>query len=165
MTDSPDSYPDRATACTHLHTRRYGQRVIWTAAEIKSRREARGLKQQQLADAVGASRRAVINWEQGIAIPQGRFVAQLEAVLGDDPDEGPAAGLLLRDASFADTLNHLVDLHNDAVRSGINRVLRVEDTPLPPNFHEDHDVTEGPHVDDLDADEGTSQTGRTAPKE
>lgn len=77
------------------HICAYSGRVQWTSAEIKRRREAKGWSQQRLADAVGASRRAVTNWETGVAEPQGRNLRGLERALGDEPEPD----VLLRDAS------------------------------------------------------------------
>jgi transcriptional regulator with XRE-family HTH domain len=120
---------------------------MWTGAEIRRRRTEQGFTQQQLADAIGASRRAVAAWEADESTPQGRFYNALERLLGDrEPDEPePPAdeGVLLRDADFAQVLNRLIDLHNDAVRGGLNHILRVEDVPLPSDLPE-HGVVRGP---------------------
>lgn len=159
--------PIRVGVSRVVHLGRYAAGVIWTASEIKARREAKGWTQLQLADAVGAARRSIIAWEAGTSVPQGRFISQLEDVLGGaEPADPQRPGPLLGDATFAETLNHLVDLHNDAVRSGINRVLRVEDTPLPADFHRDHDVVDGPPVDEQpDGDDVTNGAERARPNE
>jgi transcriptional regulator with XRE-family HTH domain len=60
----------------------YAVRVEWTRAELKRRRGAKGLSQQELADALGVSRRAVTNWETGRAEPSGRYLQALDRVLG-----------------------------------------------------------------------------------
>lgn len=125
-----------------VQTSAYARRVLWSAAEIKRRREARGWTQQQLADALGASRRAVISWEAADSTPQGRFIGQLDTVLGPETstaEEGP----LLRDADFASTVNHLVELYNDAIRDRISPVLRVDESPIQPQV-EGHNIVEGP---------------------
>lgn len=41
--------------------------------EIRARREARGLTQQQLASAVGVGMRTVGNWERGENVPRNRM--------------------------------------------------------------------------------------------
>lgn len=46
-----------------------------------------GLNQQELADLVGVSRRAVTNWETAVAEPRGSNLRSLEAVLATKPDE------------------------------------------------------------------------------
>ena len=128
----------------------------WSGEEIRQRRIAKDWTQKELATELGASLRSVVAWEQGTA-PQGRNLAMLVRVLGDafsgpdtdeDTPDGQADTVALRDATFADTINHLVDLYHRAERGSINRVLRVEDTPLPADFHADHDVVEGPPVDE-----------------
>lgn len=55
----------------------------WSRTEIKRRRETLGLSQQELADAVGVSRRAVTNWETGVAEPRGKSLRRLDQILGD----------------------------------------------------------------------------------
>ena len=168
VSDDRDDQPVRPSKCKVVHLGRYAAAVIWTASEIRARREAKGRTQQQLADAIGAARRSIIAWEAGTSVPQGRFIRQLEDVLGDTAATTPAGtpGPLLAEATFAETLNHLVDLHNDAIRSGINRVLRVEDTPLPADFHADHDVVEGPPVDEQTGGvDATTHESRHQPKE
>lgn len=142
VTDQRSLPPHAADMSMVVQIGAYAPRVLWSAAEIKRRREARGWTQQQLADALGASRRAVISWEAGESTPQGRFFGQLENVLGGDPssdEEGP----LLRDADFATTVNHLVELYNDAIRDRITPVLRVDESPIQPQV-EGHDFIEGP---------------------
>lgn len=129
---------------------------MWTASEIRERRQARELTQQQLADAVGASRRAVASWEaeSDPVVPQGRFINALTRVLGDaepvepEPDRDPP----LSEADFTETLNHLIDLHNAALKGRLHRVLRVEDVPLPPDLPE-HDVVAGPPLGPTDDDD------------
>lgn len=120
---------------------------MWTAGEIKRRRNERELTQQQLADAVGASRRAIASWEaeNDPVVPQGRFINALTRVLGDDDpvEPEPEADPPLSEADFTQTLNHLIDLHNRAIRQGVHRVLRVEDVPLPDDLPE-HDMVAGP---------------------
>lgn len=142
---------------------------MWDGAEIQRRRKLKGFtSQQQLADAIGASRRAVASWETDESTPQGRFYNALQHVLGDNDPPPEPEPVLLRDADFTQTLNHLIDLHNDALRGGLNRVLRVEDVPLPPDLPE-HDITEGPRLADGpgDAPEGqtafSSEKGSTGP--
>ena len=136
-----------------MHTRGYDADVMWTGSEIRRRRTTRGLTQQQLADSIGASRRAVASWEADESIPQGRFYNALQRELADDqPAEKPATSgdddVLLRDADFTQVLNRLIDLHNDALRDGLHRILRVEDVALPPDLPE-HDVVEGPPLPDV----------------
>lgn len=118
---------------------------MWTGAEIRRRRNDRNLTQRQLADAIGASRRAVASWEADESSPQGRFVNAMERVLAEPstPEPEPDGGPLLAEADFTQVLNRLIDLHNEALRGGLNRVLRVEDVQLPNDLPE-HGVTQGP---------------------
>lgn len=149
-----------------MQLRAYAAPVFWSAAEIKSRREQAGLTQQQLADALGASRRAVITWERGEASPQGRFFGQLDRVLGGsrpgqrEDDDGP----LLRDASFAETVNHLVDLYNQSIMSGIRPVMEVDNAPFPADFIADHRIADGPDEPERDQTTHYSEApGRNGP--
>lgn len=138
-----------------MHIPRYAARVRWDGDEIRRRRKLAGFEsQQQLADAIGASRRAVADWELDNSRPQGRNMDALERVLGDPAPPNPAPqepdpGPLLADATFTQTLNHLIDLHNEALRGGLHRVLRVEDVAPPPDLPE-HDVAAGPSLDQVD---------------
>lgn len=77
------------------HICAYAGPVQWTRSEIKRRREAKGLSQEQLAQAIGVSRRAITNWETGQAEPRGRNLRGLERMLGDEP----VPDVLLRDAT------------------------------------------------------------------
>lgn len=54
-------------------------------AEIRQRREAQGLTQQQLATAVGVGMRTVGAWERGETIPQNRL-GMLREFFGVDSD-------------------------------------------------------------------------------
>jgi transcriptional regulator with XRE-family HTH domain len=60
----------------------YPVRVEWTRAEIKRRLGAAGMSQQELAEALGVSRKAVSNWVNGHAEPSGRYLQALDKVLG-----------------------------------------------------------------------------------
>lgn len=125
----------------HIHA--YTHAVDWTGSEIRRRREARGLTQQQLADSIGGSRRSVIAWERGDAAPQGRFIGQLERVLGGPVDsEAGDEGPLLRDATFPEAVNHLLTLYNRAVRGA---GAEHPETGLPDPRH--HRLLEGPPVE------------------
>lgn len=69
----------------------YPLRMQWTRTEIKKRRIARGLTQEQLADLLNLSKRAVNNWETGKREPRGSSLRELDRVLGDgDTGDGDA---------------------------------------------------------------------------
>lgn len=76
-------------------------------ARIRKRRQVLGMKQHELAAAVGVDRSAVSNWERGRHLPQ-RYQGKLEDVLGislDDEAENalsPAARAVLRRELGAD---------------------------------------------------------------
>lgn len=53
-----------------------------TAATIRSLREARGLTQRQLADAIGVTDKAVSKWESGRGLPDISLVDALAGALG-----------------------------------------------------------------------------------
>lgn len=70
----------------------YSVRVDWTPAEIKKRRDAKGLSQEELGRLLGEqlggkpiSRRAITKWENGVAMPHGRNLRALDHVLGNEP--------------------------------------------------------------------------------
>jgi len=67
------------------HSCAYAVRVDWTPEEIRRRRDTQGLSQEDLAKALGVSRRAVTNWETGAAVPGGKNLRGLDRVLGDPP--------------------------------------------------------------------------------
>lgn len=98
----------------------YSVRVQWTPAEIKKRRIARGLTQQELADALDRSRSIVTDWEAGTKEPGARSIRALENVLGDKRD----AATLLAQATFMETIAHLASLH--AVLQGEAQELAEE---------------------------------------
>lgn len=83
------------------HICAYPSGVQWTPEEIKRRRQARGWSQQQLAEALGLSRRAVTNWETGNTEPRGANLRALERELGDHDDD---ENVSLRDATDAQFL-------------------------------------------------------------
>lgn len=89
--------------------------MVLSGEEIKRRRMANGWTQVELAKKVGASRRAVVNWEAG-EDPQGRNMNALERVLRDDSSETEADGLLLQDADFAQVVARLHELYQEARR-------------------------------------------------
>lgn len=95
----------------------YSVRVQWTPAEIKKRRLAKGLNQDELAAALGLSRRAITNWETGTAEPRGSSLRALERELGDDR----APQVTLRDATVMELLAEIA-----------SRFARLEAANIPP---------------------------------
>ncbi len=67
------------------HVLRYRHVVRWTSDNIRERRDALGMTQEQLAERVGASLRTVWGWEDG-ATPQKKWTAKLDEVLGEPPE-------------------------------------------------------------------------------
>ena len=53
---------------------------------ICSRRKARGLTQEQLAEAVGVARQTVSKWETGETVPDAESLGKLASVLGFSVD-------------------------------------------------------------------------------
>lgn len=88
------------------------------SAGIKQTRENLGITQTELAEAIDASRRTVIAWESGESKPSGRYRARLERYFEELTRKAspakPEETLLLRDADFAQTLQHLADLYRAA---------------------------------------------------
>jgi transcriptional regulator with XRE-family HTH domain len=71
------------------HKCAYSSAVHWTPQEIRRRRNAKGWSQSEAAAAVGVSRRAITNWETGVARPSGSNVEALDRALGDAPVAEP----------------------------------------------------------------------------
>lgn len=78
-------HPDRWDA----HKSAYSSAVHWTPEEIRQRRNAKGWSQSEAAAAVGVSRRAITNWETGVARPSGSNIEALDRALGDAPIAEP----------------------------------------------------------------------------
>lgn len=137
--------PKRVRELMHVH--RYASRVTWTGDEIRRRRLLKGFTQQQLADATGAGRRSIVEWEKAdTSPPSGRLLLRLEQTLRLPEDDDTNTGPLLRDAGFVDTMNRLVELHNEQrAHAGLPPVLKVSDAPLPGDLPE-HAVAEGPDL-------------------
>lgn len=60
-------------------------RRMTVGARIKQAREAKGLTQEALADAVGVSRPAVTQWEDGTSTPRNKKLPSIAAALDVDP--------------------------------------------------------------------------------
>jgi len=122
----------------------------WTPEEIRRRRDARGLSQDELgrrlAEHLGLnkpiSRRAIVNWENGTSVPHGRNLRALDHVLGaqtsaDDPP--------LSRASYMDLLAELARRYARATGSnnqprpstGNRYVVYTEDVPSPDHLASD----------------------------
>jgi transcriptional regulator with XRE-family HTH domain len=102
-------------------------------ARIRRARERRQLSQEDLARAVGASVRAVGDWENNRRKPRNRLGA-LEEVLGvsldGEPEPEPAIPKsLLRDIMQAEGLT---DGERHAVIAAVERTLRGEPAAPPP---------------------------------
>jgi transcriptional regulator with XRE-family HTH domain len=85
------------------HICAYPARVEWTRAEIRRRRELKGLSQAELARRLNLSRRAITNWETGSSEPRGANLRALERELGD----APTPAIALADASDIELLGEL----------------------------------------------------------
>lgn len=60
----------------------------WDIAEA---RKAKGMTQEELAEAIGATRPEVVRWERGIVKPRAETLAKIKSVLadgGEDDEEG-----------------------------------------------------------------------------
>jgi transcriptional regulator with XRE-family HTH domain len=97
-------------------------RVEWTPEEIRRRRDARGLSQQDLADALQVSRRAITNWETGAAEPRGKSLRGLDRVLGDTTTPETS----LRDATVLELLAELAGRY-----ATLEAVTHRSDQPAP----------------------------------
>lgn len=60
--------------------------------KIRELREAKGLRQNQLAEAMGVIPSVVCNWESEVALPKARQLPQLARVLDCSVDELFVAG-------------------------------------------------------------------------
>lgn len=94
------------------HICAYPRRVQWTPQEIRTRRAAKGLDQSQLGELLAQelgedkpiSRRAITNWENGHAVPRGKYLNALDKILGDDTASETTT---LSNASFMQLLAEL----------------------------------------------------------
>lgn len=136
----------------------YAGSVIWPPTEIKRRRELLGMTQSELAARVEASRRTVVDWENGKSKPQGRFYTRLVEILDPSTNDqaAPSEGVLLKDAGFIEVINRLVELYQEAERGSILGI-RIEDAPLPANFGEAHHVSSGQDTKTPEDDEGDKE--------
>jgi len=146
----------QGTLRSDAHICAYAAHVDWTPEEIRRRRDAHGLSQDELGRRIAAhlgldkpvSRRAIVNWENGTAVPHGRNLRALDHVLGaqtssDDPP--------LSQASYMDLLAELARRYARATDSsaqprpstGSRYKIYTEDAPTP----------EHPGQDQLDATE------------
>jgi transcriptional regulator with XRE-family HTH domain len=95
------------------HICAYPARVEWTPAEIRRRRQTKGLSQAGLAQRLNLSRRAITNWETGGAEPRGSNLRALERELGD----APTPAIALTDASDIELLGELARRLSTAQRA------------------------------------------------
>lgn len=74
---------DRQVSTGVAHLCVYPARVTWTPDKIRNLRDSQGWTQDELADALGASRRAVQDWEAGKPIGKSnvRALTRLESQL------------------------------------------------------------------------------------
>lgn len=101
----------------------YSVRVDWTPDEIRRRRNERDLSQEELADALQVSRKAVTNWENGVAEPRGKNARALDRVLGDTTT---APEVSLRDASLMQLLAEIATRFAEAERAPGERIGPAE---------------------------------------
>ena len=97
-------------------------RVHWTPDEIRRRRTEHGLSQEELAEALQVSRRAITNWETGAADPRGKSLRGLDRVLGDTT----APEATLREASLMDLLAEIARRFAEAERTPVVPVVPSE---------------------------------------
>jgi transcriptional regulator with XRE-family HTH domain len=136
----------------------YPVRVEWTPEEIRRRRDARGLSQQDLADALQVSRRAITNWETGAAEPRGKSLRGLDRVLGDTTTPETS----LRDATVLELLAELAGRYA-ALEAATHRGDQSAPAGEPQRYtwYKDDAPTGRRTTDPGDSDE----TGRAAPAE
>lgn len=108
-----------------LHTRHMKLREVAVTLpgmtlgeEIRRARERLQMTQPQLAAKIGVSETTISNWERNLSTPKNRM-GRLREVLRMDtppPDNTDTRGVLLKDATFAETIAHLMTLYGRAVR-------------------------------------------------
>lgn len=73
-----------ATVAEEIRSRLRVRRDLLTPAQRRNLREAAGLSQQELADAIGVTRQAISHWEVGTRTPRGalldRYVDAIRAL-------------------------------------------------------------------------------------
>lgn len=110
--------------------------------DIRRARERLQMTQPELADLVGVSESTISNWERGKHIPKNRL-GRLRQVLRMDDAPTPTSdhtnhdqpnGVLLRDATVREALEHVLRLYEDAVRGGIQPALSYQPGAPDPNL-------------------------------
>lgn len=140
--------PPGAVPRTKVQILAYDRAMHWTAAEIRRRRELAGLKQSELADRIGASRRTVAAWEGGENTPSGRWIPKLEEVIGDAALPRPGGGprpVLLDEADLGQTIGRLVTIYREMI--GGRLPFDLEPGLLTRGEQDAHDLHEGGRVD------------------
>jgi transcriptional regulator with XRE-family HTH domain len=91
---------------------------------IQRRRQALGMKQEDLARRVGVSKSSVANWEVGRHFPQ-RYQGALEAVLGISLDDKDADPLLVPQDDHEQFILSMDDLPRERKREMIASYRRA----------------------------------------
>jgi len=123
-------------------------RMATIGSRIKKRRQVLGMKQHELAAAVGVDRSAVSNWERGRHLPQ-RYQGKLEEILGISLDE-PDMPAIPADIEMAIRRNTTMtpeekDLYRRILREVLTEMRDGPDvnlhgalvSPQPPSSHQD----------------------------
>lgn len=127
----------------------------WTPEAIREARETRGLTQQQLADALGASLKAVGNWELGVSEISRRFARELTRFTNDqteeeEPDDGPSLRTATTTQFAAEFLRRLSEAEHIIDHARLHRGT------LPEDFFDRPNIIEGPDTDYGAQDRGSS---------
>jgi len=119
----------------------------WTPEGIREARDARGLTQQQLADALGASLKAVNNWETGSSEISRRFARELTRYVEsttetkpDDADTGPSLRTATTTQFAAEFLRRLSEAEDIIDHARLHR------GNLPEDFFDRPNIIEGPET-------------------
>jgi transcriptional regulator with XRE-family HTH domain len=117
-----------------------GAKMSIIGDNIKKYREAKGLKQEQIADAIGKSKNVVSNWERGDNKPDADTIPLLCGLLGVDANtlmgwdnteqlKADAKGLeekIINNPAIKEFLPEIADMSRDDLELLINLVKKIK---------------------------------------
>ena len=117
-----------------------GAKMSIIGDNIKKSREAKGLKQEQIADAIGKSKNVVSNWERGDNKPDADTIPLLCGLLGVDANtlmgwdnteqlKADAKGLeekIINNPAIKEFLPEIADMSRDDLELLINLAKKIK---------------------------------------
>ena len=116
----------------------------WTPASIRDAREARGWTQQNLADQLDASLRAVLAWEKGESAPSRRFARALDRVFAPEEEQEQPREPTLSGASDLEFAGEL--LRRLSLGEKVMKYYKHRRADLPEDFFDRPNLILGPPI-------------------